>query len=94
MPPSTLSPKSKPKSQDLGLNEVHAALVLAMALGLVGEGLDDAIVRGVVGEVLEPQERGALGGEDGGDPAEGVIEVPEGDADAAADLDAGADDLC
>lgn len=44
-------------------------------------------------EVLEPQKRVALAGEDVGDPAEGVVEVPEGDADAGFDLGAGADDL-
>lgn len=53
----------------------------------------DAVIRWVDGEVLEPEERVALAGEDVGDPAEGVVEVPEGDANAGVDLGAGPDDL-
>ncbi len=52
-----------------------AALVLAVALGLVRQGLDDAIVRGVLGEVGEPQQSGALGREDGRNPRK---RIPEG----------------
>jgi hypothetical protein len=47
----------------------------------------------VLGEVLKPQQRGALALENEGNPAERVIKVPDGDADAAADLDAGTDNL-
>lgn len=55
--------------------------------------LDDAIISRVLLKVLEPQRRGALALEHVGHPAEGVIEVPDGDADAGVDLDAGADGL-
>jgi hypothetical protein len=48
-------------SRDLGV----AALGLAVARGLVGQSLDDAIVGGMLGEVGEPQDSGALGREDG-----------------------------
>ena len=64
-----------------------------MALGLVGQGLDNAIVGGMLAEVGKPEQSSALGGEDGRDPAEGVIEVPDGDTNAAADLDASTDNL-
>ncbi len=47
----------------------------------------------MLGEVLEPQRSVALGREDSGHPAEGVIEIPEGDANAALNLDASTDDL-
>jgi hypothetical protein len=77
----------------LSIEVGEAALVVATALGLVGQGLDDAIVGGVLGEVLKPQQGSALALKDVGDPAEGVIEVPESDADAAADLDASANNL-
>ena len=53
--------------------------------------LDDTIVGRVLLKVLEPQQRGALALKDVGDPAEGVVEVPDGDADAGVDLDTGAD---
>ena len=33
-------------------------------------------------EIGEPETSGTLAGEDVGHPAEGVVEVPEGDADA------------
>lgn len=55
--------------------------------------LDDTIVGRVLLKVLEPQQRGALALKDVGDPAEGVVEVPDGDADAGVDLDTGADGL-
>jgi hypothetical protein len=76
----------------LSVNEVGAAGGAA-ALGLVGQSLDHAVVGGVLGEVLKPQQRGALALENEGNPAERVIKVPDGDADAAADLDAGTDNL-
>lgn len=47
----------------------------------------------MLGEVLKPEQGRALAGKDGRDPAEGVVEVPDGDADAAADLDARANGL-
>jgi hypothetical protein len=77
-------------SQELGPAVRNAAL---RAASLVGEGLNDAVVGGVLAEVLEPQEGSTLALEEVGDPAEGIIEVPDGDTDAAADLDAGADDV-
>lgn len=61
--------------------------------GLVGQGLDDTIVGGVLAKVLEPEEGSALTLEDVGNPAEGVIEIPEGDTNALLDLNAGADNL-
>jgi len=47
----------------------------------------------VLGEVLKPQQGGALAGEDCGDPAEGVVEVPDLNTDAAADLNASTNNL-
>ena len=79
-------------SAPLSVDEVSAAGGAA-ALGLVGQSLDHAVVGGVLGEVLEPQQRRALALENKGNPAEGVIKVPDGDADAAADLDASTDNL-
>lgn len=76
-----------------GALRLALALALAGAGGPVGKGLDDAIVGGVLGEILEPQQSGALALKDEGDPAEGVVEVPDGDTDAATDLDASADNL-
>ncbi len=71
-----------------------AALVDATGLlGLVGQGLNDTIISRVLGEVVEPEQRGALAREDRRDPGKRVVEVPDGDADAAADLNAGANDL-
>ena len=46
------------------------------------------------GEVVEPEESGTLALEDVGNPAEGVVEVPEGDTDASGRLSAATDSLC
>lgn len=67
------------------------------ALSLSGlaslQSLNDTVVSRVGAEVVEPEKSGALTGEDEGDPAEGIIEVPDGDTDAPVDLDASSDGL-
>lgn len=74
-------------------------LAVALGLGLLGglcvvlESIDDAIVGGVSGEVLEPKTSRALASEHIGDPAKGVIKVPNGDSDAALDLGTSTDNL-
>lgn len=57
------------------------------------ESRERAVVGGVDGEVVEPEKSGTLALEDVGDPAEGVVEVPEGDANAGFSLGAAADGL-
>lgn len=57
------------------------------------EGGEDTVVGRVDAEILEPEKGLALTGEDVGDPAEGVVEVPESDADAGLGLGAAADSL-
>ena len=51
------------------------------------------MVSRVDAKVVEPEEGVALALEDVGDPAEGVVKVPQGDADAGGVLDAGSDGL-
>lgn len=62
-------------------------------LGAVLESLLHAVVGGVLAPVLKPEEGSTLAGENIGHPAEGVIEIPDGDTDAALDLDASANSL-
>lgn len=64
-----------------------------LSLATLLQSLHDTIIGRVLAKVIEPEKSSALAGEDGRDPAEGVIKVPDGDADASVDLDAGADDL-
>jgi len=92
----SLSPKSSPPAL-LPLLTLTLAFALALALRravrVVGKSLNNTIVRRVLREVGEPETSSALAREDVGHPAKGVVEIPEGDADAALDLDAGADNL-
>jgi len=53
------------------------AAAAARGCGLL-EHVDDGVVGGVLLEVLEPEEGGAFALEDEGDPAEGIVKVPEG----------------
>ena len=76
-------------------------LVAPLAMGLLGlarrglvlQRLDNGIVGRVLLEVLKPQQSVTLTFEHIGNPAEGVIEVPEGDTNAGIDLDAGTNGL-
>jgi hypothetical protein len=67
--------------------------MVTSALRLVLQRLDNSVVGRMSGEVLKPQERSTLTREDIGNPAERVIEIPDGNADAAPDLDASANRL-
>lgn len=64
-----------------------------LTLGAVGQSLNHTVVGRVLGKVLKPQESGALSREHVGHPAEGVVQIPDGDADAGLDLDASTDGL-
>ena len=77
-------------------------LVMGLAMGLallatrlcrILERIQNAKVGRVGSEVLEPEQGIALAGENVGHPAEGVVEVPEGNTDAGVDLGASADSL-
>lgn len=66
---------------------------MAKTARLVRQGLNDSIVSRVDSEIAMPEKSISLALEDIGNPAKGIIEIPDSDADAAADLDASADSL-
>lgn len=80
-------------SSDETLSNATRTTLPVVSPSLVGQSLDDAVVGRVLAEVLEPEKGGTLALENEGDPAEGVIEIPDGDTDASVDLDACSDDL-
>jgi hypothetical protein len=61
--------------------------------GIPAQRLDCAVVSRVLAEVFEPEQRRSLALEDIGNPAERVVEVPDGDADTLGHLHARRDDL-
>lgn len=67
----------------------EAAIIVARLLTQTSGVLERSqgtVVGGVDGEVIEPEKSSTLALEDVGDPAEGVVEVPESDADTGRGL--------
>jgi len=96
----SLSPKNSPPTLlpllTLSLTLTLAftlALTLRRAIRIVGKSLNNTIIRRVLREVSELETSSALAREDVGHLAKGVVKIPEGDADIALNLDAGADNL-
>jgi hypothetical protein len=89
----------------LGLYNHPSALAALKEAALIGarhitgtsrvlESGESSVVGRVGSEVVEPEKSGTLALEDVGNPAEGIVEVPEGDADTGWRLSASTDGLC
>jgi hypothetical protein len=73
--------------------ELRAACLALGAAHVLLEALNAAIIGRVLLKVIKPEKSGTLALEDVRDPAEGIVEVPEGNAYAGLDLCAGGDGL-